>query len=830
MTQASVNIAQQFQAGGVIPADLVGQSAVSKKYVDDQLAIRDANISAVAGAASAAQADIDAHESSPTAHPSQNITYSGAVTGVTNVKQALDKVNSDIITNKANAESNLEAHKNSTTAHMAQHIPYSGSVIGAENAKQALDNLKQTIDNLILGSGDSGPEVAAARGDFPTLGDRLDATDERFAETKMYNGKKYTIHNPYKDGGKLALKGQLHCHTTNSDGAQSPFDVVTAYKNAGYEFIAITDHNYITPDPGVPGITFIQSVEETSAAHIVAYDVTELAGLTSAQDTINFEVARGKLCSIAHPNWSVYLIDKLELVGYYDYNFTEIYSSLISHYTGPAEDKVDAVLTSGKRLFYIASDDCHNINDVFNKGWVVVYCSENTKADILSNLRKGNFYASTGNDIAISVADNVITASSTSASTIHFIGEGGKVLQTNNGVTSASYTIKGDEMYIRVRSTKASDGTIAWAQPIFLETVGGDERHKLNYTRNSNLHGVKRQAIINGGFTVNQRGSDSGTVTGGAPAGYLVDGWFNNLISATVFPPSVTVYRRELTWPDTNYGRYCLGISWSGPESGPYTGTAEYGVFQRIENGTRLLCGGNKKITLSFYARATTGPKKIGIVIKQRYGTGGSPSGSDDMLAGVVDLVTTFKKYELTIETKTLEGKTFGTNGDDYLQVGISCMWHDTAIYGSNEHFGPANGVEIAQVQLNSGDMALPYCERHISDELRLCQRYLRVGTIANQLFMADGNQLGIQADFVGMRTVPSVRTIGTWYLHESSDTTPIAIPDGTTFDTQIGYNGAAANLPGLGITSGKLYQINGSSPINDRIGGPAKYLASAEL
>ena len=503
---------------------------------------------------------------------------------------------------------------------------------------------------------------------------------------------------------------------------------------------------------------------------------------------------------------------------------------MIAHYASPAEDKVDAVLTSGKRLFYIASDDCHNVNDVFNKGWVVVHCSQNTKADILSNLRKGNFYASNGNDINISVAGNVITASSTSTSNIQFIGMSGKVLQTNNGVTSASYTIKGDEMYIRVRSTKVSDGTMAWAQPIFLEVVGGDERHRLNYTRNSNLHGVKRQAIINGGFTVNQRGSDSSTVTGGCPAGYLVDGWFNNLVSATVFPPSVTAYRRELAWPDTNYGKYCLGISWSGPESGPYTGTAEYGIFQRIENGTRLLCGGNKKVTLSFYARATSGPKKIGVVIKQRYGSGGSPSGSDDLLGGVVDLATTFKKYEFTVETKSLQGKTFGTNGDDYLQVGISCMWNQTPIYGSDEHFGPANGIEIAQVQLNAGDMALPYCDRHISEELRLCQRYLRVGTVVNQLFMADGDQIVFQADFNGMRAIPTVKTVGTWFLHGTSDITPIAIPDGTTFDSTMGYGGASATLPGLGITSGTLYQINSSSPVNDRIGAPAKYMASAEL
>lgn len=133
MTQASVNIAQQFLNGGVVPADLVGQSAASKKYVDDQLAIRDANISAAAGAASAAQADIDAHETSTTAHPAQNITYSGKVTGAGDVRQAIDAV-------------------------------------------------KTTLDQAIV-SGDSGPEAKAARYSTPqnktydSLKDRLDASD-----------------------------------------------------------------------------------------------------------------------------------------------------------------------------------------------------------------------------------------------------------------------------------------------------------------------------------------------------------------------------------------------------------------------------------------------------------------------------------------------------------------------------------------------------------------------------------------------------------------------------------------------------------------------------
>lgn len=693
---------------------------------------------------------------------------------------------------------------------------------GIKDLDVKAENIQQQLNTIVV-EGDSSVEAAQARvtekgKEYDTLKDRLDDTD-RSIPLDDYDGKKYIINNPYRFGGSLSLKGQLHCHTTNSDGVDSPEDVVTAYKNAGYDFVAITDHNYITPDPGVPGIIFIQSTEETYETHVTAYDVDELSGEKSPQDIINFEVSKGKICSIAHSNWSIRNIDKNELVGFYDYNFTEIFNGLISYYADTADDKVDAVLTSGKRLFYIATDDCHNVSHYFNKGWVVVHTDTASKEAILDNLRKGNFYASTGNDILISVIGDTITATSTESSNILFIGMGGKVLKSTTG-TTASYTIKGNEMYVRVKSIKESDGTIAWAQPIFIETAGGDERHKLNYTRNSNLYGIKRQAIINGGFIVNQRGSESETFENESHIGYFVDGWFNNQIVGSVFPPSITRYRRELTWPDTAYGRYCIGVSWSGPEPSPYTQATEAGIFQRIEHGTRDLCGIGKKIALSFWARATTAPKKLGVIIKQRYGTGGSPSASEDILGGIFELKTTFDKYEITVETKTLKDKMFGSNNDDYLQVGFYYMWHGNPLLSPDENFGSANGIEIAQVQLNAGDMSLPYCERPESEELRICQRYFQKSSLShfvsgymyganNGVFLIPGN--------VPMRTNPTL-TIETGDLQ-------------TWAGESVGYSDLTFSSLGSDATGIKLF-LTSSNNVTPGLAliSECKFSASAEL
>src|SRR5687767_13976465 len=41
-------------------------------------------------------------------------------------------------------------------------------------------------------------------------------------------------------------KGNTHAHTLNSDGDSTPDDVVKWYREHGYNFLVLTDHNYLT--------------------------------------------------------------------------------------------------------------------------------------------------------------------------------------------------------------------------------------------------------------------------------------------------------------------------------------------------------------------------------------------------------------------------------------------------------------------------------------------------------------------------------------------------------------------------------------------------------
>ena len=46
--------------------------------------------------------------------------------------------------------------------------------------------------------------------------------------------------------GRRWFKGNLHAHTVNSDGDSTPAAVVEWYREHDYQFLVLTDHNYLT--------------------------------------------------------------------------------------------------------------------------------------------------------------------------------------------------------------------------------------------------------------------------------------------------------------------------------------------------------------------------------------------------------------------------------------------------------------------------------------------------------------------------------------------------------------------------------------------------------
>ncbi|WP_156158218.1 hypothetical protein [Gordoniibacillus kamchatkensis] len=151
---------------------------------------------------------------------------------------------------------------------------------------------------------------------------------------------------------------------------------------------------------------------------------------------------------------------------------------------------------------------------------------------------------------------------------------------------------------------------------------------------------------------------------------------------------------------------------------------------QLIENGTRYLCGAGKKVTVSFWGRSNVAGKRIGVYLRQNYGSGGTPSVTETISGTTFTLTSIWQKFTYTFTTNTLAGKTFGSNNDDYLAVCIMDMWgsgNQTVVGASSaETFVAAGNLDTSEVQVNAGDQALPFQPRSYDDEEKLCLRYNR--------------------------------------------------------------------------------------------------------
>jgi len=147
-----------------------------------------------------------------------------------------------------------------------------------------------------------------------------------------------------------------------------------------------------------------------------------------------------------------------------------------------AEEKWDYLLKQGVRVFGTASDDTHG--KVPFEGWIVVNTNAKTRndltnEDVIESLFSGNFYASQGPNMEISVKKKNFTIKTDQPSLIEFIANG-EVVHREENATSASYKIKGDEVYVRGRVTREDEkwreveGGIgrrrsAWTNPVYIK-------------------------------------------------------------------------------------------------------------------------------------------------------------------------------------------------------------------------------------------------------------------------------------------------------------------------------------------------------------------------
>jgi hypothetical protein len=295
-------------------------------------------------------------------------------------------------------------------------------------------------------------------------------------------------------------KGNTHTHTLNSDGDSTPDDVVKWYREHGYQFLVLTDHNYLTSVDGLnalhgaDGKFLVIRGEEVSdrfgdkPIHINGLDLTRVVepqGGNSVVETIQRNVdairAAQGVPHINHPNFR-WAITTEELRQVRNNKLLEIFNGhpMVNNQGGGGipglEEAWDAILSAGVLLYGIAVDDAHYFKQPWSpraprpgQGWVVVRAAQLTPSAILEAMEQGEFYASTGVELAdYQVSDSSITVSikedGWSKYRIQFIGRGGRILSeviTNPAV----YRRTGNEGYVRARVLD-SNGKIAWTQPV----------------------------------------------------------------------------------------------------------------------------------------------------------------------------------------------------------------------------------------------------------------------------------------------------------------------------------------------------------------------------
>jgi hypothetical protein len=391
------------------------------------------------------------------------------------------------------------------------------------------------------------------------------------------------------------------------------------------------------------------------------------------------------------------------------------------------------------------------------------------------------------------------------------------ITTAKSDLVSAVNEVKGN---VNTNTTNITSNTNAIGTLSNLTTTAKtDLVSALNESIQYPVNAMSRQALINGNFDIKQRGS---SFTNPAVNSYTLDRWRTtyNVLSGT-FPANIVHSQQTLNGGEINNSYYFYRINVDGAGSGQY----RYQLQQIIENGTRFLCGNNKKITVSFYARSSISGKKIGVFFFQSYGTGGSPTATETINGSNYTLTSSWQKFTLTLTTNTLVGKTFGTNNDDVLYLTFGLAWDAAtqATYGASaaETFGGAGNIDIAQVQVNAGDQALPFQPRSFAEELALCMRYYEKSYSYDVAPATASNSAGIESKVVPSNTINATQPYGkvVYKIQKRSTPTVTVYPFATPTNTgrvstnqgvDLGANSGAVLYSGQ--TGFTVYNASGGS------------------
>jgi hypothetical protein len=297
-------------------------------------------------------------------------------------------------------------------------------------------------------------------------------------------------------------KGNTHTHTLNSDGDTAPDEVARWYREHGYQFVVLSDHNFLTSVDGLNALMgaderflVIRGEEvtdrfETKPIHVNGLGVQRLVApqhggsvLETVQRNVDAIRQAQGVPHINHPNFG-WAVTADELAQVRNNKLFEIFNGhpMVNNAGGGGvpglEEAWDAILSRGIQLYGIAVDDAHHFKRPWDaeasrpgQGWIYVRAARLGAPEILAALERGDFYASTGVELSAYEATPrsvtiTVREQPWAKYRIQFIGRGGRVLKESTA-SPARYDITGSEGYVRARVIESS-GRVAWTQPMIV--------------------------------------------------------------------------------------------------------------------------------------------------------------------------------------------------------------------------------------------------------------------------------------------------------------------------------------------------------------------------
>ena len=297
-------------------------------------------------------------------------------------------------------------------------------------------------------------------------------------------------------------RGNVHTHSSRSDGTAALGDMIRWYRDHGYQFVAMTEHDHRLDAAEVdlfarPGFVVIPGEEVTDAWGDRPLHVNALCAQANVQGGRRFERAdqglaailaevraQGGVPLINHPNFH-WALQPTDIVGGASGRYLlEMWSGHpavhpLGDATHATEEAIwDEVLARGGDAIPAAVDDAHGVHDgdggsdaLPGRGWLETFGAETSKEAICAALAQGRLYASNGPSFTrIDVhGDTFSVGTSDTSATVAFLGERGETLAEMRAADAPSggsdrevvYHLAGGELLVRARLTD-EQGRHAW--------------------------------------------------------------------------------------------------------------------------------------------------------------------------------------------------------------------------------------------------------------------------------------------------------------------------------------------------------------------------------